>query len=559
MTKNNSETFNLSILFYLKKHKFLFIITLLTTFLTSLVTALISIFLQYLIDYVLDNKILLSVILSLSFATVFFIVYIVNSFIKNKLIEKINYEYRSDIFRILLLKNMDEFNQHSVAEYVAMYSNDFKRIEDDYLVYFFGILEHLLLFIMAVVILTFYSWIFTVVMVVMIAILIIIPSLMGKQMEKNSKELSEQQKVVTTNIEETLRGFEVIKTYDKTSLYNYNVDLSNKRLSRSKLKYLNFKEFNESTSGSLGIIMQIVISIIGAYFIYLEELSYGSLLGVIQVSGQIVNPLFQLFALVPTLLSYKPLIDKINEYLKCERYEKKEIEFLNNIKLVNVSFCFGEKRILNNVNLTINKNNKYLIIGESGSGKTTLVKLIAGYYKGYEGEILYDEIPINDADVSSVCKNIGLIHQNIYLFDDTIKNNIIFDLEESDKLKEVIKNSGVERFLDEEGLSKKVGENGKNLSGGQKQRIAVARALYANKPIIILDEGVSALDKQTSYEIENELLDDSYLTIISISHHVNEELLEKYDSIIVIEEGEIIEVSTPETFRMSNTYKKYVK
>lgn len=549
----------LNINYYLKRHKLLTTFVIIMTFLSALLTASMSIFLQYLVDFILDSQLMLSIYLVIGFCLAFFVIVYSNNIIKNKLIETINYEYRQDIVSMLFLKNIDEFNKHTVAEYISLYSNDFKRIEDEYLYHFFNLFEYILVFIMGIVILTIYSWVFTIVMVAMIIMLIIIPSIMGNRLEKLSKELSVLQNNTTTDLEESLRGFEVIKTYDKISLYNKMFENSNKSLKKGKLKFNNFKGLNETTSGALSIIMQIVVSIVGAYFIYLGKLSYGSLLGVIQCSGTVVNPLFQLFALVPVLSSYKPLFNKINEFLENKQLVEKDIHFDKVIELSNVTFAFEDKLVLDNINLKFEKNNKYLIIGESGSGKSTLVKLIAGYYHEYEGDILFDSDSIHNVKITSICKNISLIHQNIYLFDDTIKSNITFGIENNDKLQLAINNSGVGNFLDGEGVMKKVGENGKNLSGGQKQRIAVARALFVDKPIIILDEGVSALDKKTSCEIENKLLDDANLTIISISHHINEELLKKYDEIIVIEEGKIKLVNKPDDFINTKIYNKYVK
>ena len=147
-------------------------------------------------------------------------------------------------------------------------------------------------------------------------------------------------------------------------------------------------------------------------------------------------------------------------------------------------------------------------------------------------------------DKDSVIQLSSIIHQNIYLFDETIYDNICLHEHYPEKqVEKVIEDSGLTEFISElpTGLQYRVGENGSNLSGGQKQRIAVARALIRNKPILILDEGTSAIDMQTAYDIENRLLKKEDLTLITITHHLEQNLLDKYNEIFYMENGRIKE------------------
>ena len=147
-------------------------------------------------------------------------------------------------------------------------------------------------------------------------------------------------------------------------------------------------------------------------------------------------------------------------------------------------------------------------------------------------------------DKDSVVQLSSIIHQNIYMFDETIYDNIcLHEHYPEEQVEKVIADSGLTEFISElpTGLQYRVGENGSNLSGGQKQRIAVARALIRNKPILILDEGTSAIDMQTAYDIENRLLKMEDLTLITITHHLEQNLLDKYDEIFYMENGHIKE------------------
>ncbi len=187
---------------------------------------------------------------------------------------------------------------------------------------------------------------------------------------------------------------------------------------------------------------------------------------------------------------------------------------------------------------------------KSGCGKSTLIKLIAGYYSDFKGNVLYDEDKLFSVDIDKITALSSVIHQNVYMFDESILDNICLHEDYSkEELQSALSDSGLLHFIEQvpNGLEYHVGENGNNLSGGQKQRIAVARALIRKKPLLILDEGTSAIDMQTAYDIESRLLAISDLTLLTITHNMSKDILELYDEIIFMADGKIIEHGTFET------------
>ena len=168
--------------------------------------------------------------------------------------------------------------------------------------------------------------------------------------------------------------------------------------------------------------------------------------------------------------------------------------------------------------------------------------MLTGYSGRYGGSITIDGQELTDLKSQSVTRLMAVIHQNIYMFDNTIAHNIGLEQEfDPAAWEQALATSGVNLFLaqQEQGLETPVGENGANLSGGQRQRIAVARALIRQTPIMILDEGTSSIDRQTAAEIENNLLSQEYLTLLTITHNLDPALLGQYDEIIYMEEGKI--------------------
>lgn len=173
--------------------------------------------------------------------------------------------------------------------------------------------------------------------------------------------------------------------------------------------------------------------------------------------------------------------------------------------------------------------------------------MLLRYYNDYNGEILIDGIDSKDIKLSSIYDMMSIIQQNVFMFDDSIESNIALYGDYSDEeIDKAILESGLKELIDSlpNGKFSSVGENGSNLSGGEKQRVSIARALIKNTPIILLDEATASLDAETSFEIENSLLDINGLTSLVVTHKLNPELLKKYDRIVVMESGEVVEVGS---------------
>ena len=227
-----------------------------------------------------------------------------------------------------------------------------------------------------------------------------------------------------------------------------------------------------------------------------------------------------------TLLYYHKSIDIIDEELKTtqEYLGNKIIEFKDKIELTNIDFAYQDKKVLSDINLTVNKGEKIAFIGESGSGKSTLVDLIIGLHRSSQGKLKIDGLLIDESNLQNWRSQIGYIPQQVYLFDGTILENVCFgrDLEKS-LLEAVLKQANIFNFLQtKQGVETLVGEGGIQLSGGQKQRIAIARALYGQPEILVLDEATSALDEETEKKIMNEIYQISQgKTLIIIAHRLS--------------------------------------
>lgn len=290
----------------------------------------------------------------------------------------------------------------------------------------------------------------------------------------------------------------------------------------------------------------VVVLIVGAIILYGES-------GMLKIMPLITVFFIGLYRILPSLnraigyyqniIYYKESLNIIAKELEknAEDLGNEKITFNERITLKNLTFEYEkDKEILKDISLNIYKGERIAFVGESGSGKTTLVDSIIGLYKQKSGEIYVDDTLLTDKNLKSWRNSIGYIPQEVYLFDGTVENNIVFGRKyDSHKLEKALKKAQIWEFLQKKnGVKTIVGDKGIMLSGGQKQRLAIARALYNNPEILVLDEATSALDNDTEKEIMNEIYKASEnKTLIIIAHRLT--TLEGCSRIIRLKDGKI--------------------
>jgi len=297
----------------------------------------------------------------------------------------------------------------------------------------------------------------------------------------------------------------------------------------------------------------------------LELIGFGlmvtALTGYIYTQGTSIKPLIPVFALfalalyrlLPSLnrviLSYHQIISAFeslrvvhNElHLPKEELGNENVKFEKEIRVENINFCYEEKiPVLNNVSLNIQKGERVAFIGESGQGKSTLIDLIIGLIIPTSGQLCIDSIPLTKNNLRSWRKKIGYIPQTVYLFDASVADNVVFGREYDETLLcKVLQQANILEYLEtKQGIHTMVGDAGAMLSGGQRQRIAIARALYGNPEVLVLDEATSGLDVETEGKILTELKQLNLdTTIITITHR--RESIGKNQTVYEVKQGEI--------------------
>lgn len=374
-----------------------------------------------------------------------------------------------------------------------------------------------------------------------------------KKLFENSERISYLNKNRYNVLGEAFGGIKELLINNKSSIFI-------KEFMQSNLNFASTHSMNQSFAQLPRFAIELIgigsILLLTLYLLILNDSELNVLLTTLSIFAlaayKILPALQQIFASIATIKGNLSAFYSINSELK--NYNKvyknfssdNNFVFKNYIYLKNISFSYTNKKskAINNISLEIKKNTTVGIVGKSGSGKSTLADILSGLIENYDGNMLVDNILIDQSNISLWKKNISYIPQNIFLFDSTILENITFEKDinkiDKDKLARSINVSLANDFINflPKKLNSNVGQRGVQLSGGQRQRIGIARALYQNKDIIIFDEATNSLDLETEKKIFQKIIEYSVKkTVIVVTHRI--ETLSSFDNIFVINDSTI--------------------
>jgi ATP-binding cassette subfamily B protein len=308
----------------------------------------------------------------------------------------------------------------------------------------------------------------------------------------------------------------------------------------------------DTLANTIELVGTVLILWAGFIMVLNNSTTIGALMTFYALLGYFTQPVKNLIELQPLVQTAVIAADRLSDILDLQTEEKTDepvpMSSTNVWEFRNVDFRYGNRGLtLAGIDFSIKRGEKIAIVGESGSGKTTLAKLLLRFYSSEKGNILLDGVDINNFDISSLRKSIGYVDQNVFLFSDTIENNLKLgnaDISNED-MEFVCKLCNADEFISSLplGYQTPLDENGANLSGGQRQRLAIARALLKKPQLLILDEATSHLDMTTEAAIKKAIFDPTLnLTCIIIAHRMA--TVKNCDRIYVMDKGRIVESGT---------------
>ena len=343
---------------------------------------------------------------------------------------------------------------------------------------------------------------------------------------------------------DTVEGIKEVKLFNIFDKKHYEFLIRQKGIIDKQKQMNMLSQWNIITDSIMVQLLSTVLYIVGGSLVFDLQLSVGSVFAFITYSSYVTGPIsailnigYLLSGIIPSTKRYYEFMD-----LQEETESGKHLEpIFGELRLQNVSFSYEVgKPVLRAINLTFPKGSKTALMGRNGSGKTTIINLLTRVYNPVSGYILLNETDISEISLHKYRNMVSVVSQQIYLFNDTIRNNICLYQNVSDEvIRAACNESGLEDFLKEVSLDYVVGQNGAMLSGGQKQKIALVRALVHDKPIIIFDEVTSNTDSYSEYQINNLLHTRlKNKTVIIITH--KREILSEVDRIIMLRDGIVV-------------------
>lgn len=453
------------------------------------------------------------------------------------LVRKMSYEK-------LLSKSPSEFSKGSKESYQSQLVSDINLFENDFFLAILNIIYGFGNFFLGIIVLLFISPLIAMATSLTAILLYILTKVFEKPTKVRKQQVLAANATFHQKLSNILHGLETIKLYQvvskfKTTFYQDVNDLEKDKQASYQITLVQ-KNIMNWVAGSF----QLFTIIYAAYLFSKNQINLTSLVATINLVGQLTWGMNNSLSMVNRYKTSKDIFYSITQYDK--KLPLKDKFALNKeIMVKNLSYGYNSEEVLSKINLNIKKGEKVLIYGPTGFGKTTLVNLLSKNLISYKGEIFYDDIELSKIDPESFNDNLGYVRQEHFIFDDSIKNNIIlnqpFNLV---KFKEVLKSADLYDWITSLDLEADhiLLNNGSNISGGQRQRINIARELYQDKEVIIFDEPSSSLDDKTSKNIYKtiEALDK---TVIVISHRHIDYLSKSFNQVIDLERlaGDLIE------------------
>ena len=442
-------------------------------------------------------------------------------------------------------KNINEFQSENNALYLSNITNDMNSVEQRYFLPIFQVLSSSFQVLGGIVVISFVNW-WVLLIAIAIGLIIFFTGLRsGRSLEKHEDERSGFLKRYTVYVMEILSAFRIVRSNNleaktKADFESRSADVQMKRYELDKketvVQVLNNAMFGLLVAGTLTWAM---LSVDGGY------IGVGGILLAINGFGTVMGAFNRLAESLPTIASERPIFFRMEENLEnrelsietdvCEGLER-ELAFDH------VSFSYGDNKVLDGACFKLNKGGKYLMIGPSGGGKSTVLRLLRKYFNPDEGAVLLDGKNLRAIRRDSYYRHIANVEQHVFLFDDTLRNNLTLYRDYSDaEIIRAVEGAGLTDYLAglPDGLDHVLRDNGKNLSGGERARVAVARGLIAHADLLLLDEAFASLDEDVARSIEKTLFSLDDVTVVSVSHVIFTDTAPLYDAVFEVKRGKV--------------------
>lgn len=552
-------------LYYYRPHRKIFYADMAASMLLSLIGIVYPIITRKMLnDFIPNRNYRLVVLFGIMLLGAYFIKMLLNYFVQyygHVMGVRMQAQMRSDMFNKLETLPFGFFDNNETGKIMSKMTNDLMDISE---LAHHGP-ENLIISTASVIIAFIY--LSTVNIYLALVSFICVPFLVGisaslrKKMRKAFMDSRTSIAEINASLESSISGIRVTKSFNNSAEERKKFEIGNKKFVAARKDA--YKAMGQFHSGNTFVtdIFNVVVLIVGGLFLYKGKINLGDYSAFIISINMFVYPVLNLIGFMEQyqngVTGFERFIDIMDAEPEKDSENAVDAGVLSGqIEFKNVSYAYdGENDVLENVNFTVNKGEKFALVGPSGGGKTTICHLIPHFYNVTDGEIFIDGKEIHTFTMESLRRNIGIVQQDVYLFNASVKDNILYGrLDATDEeVIEAAKKASIHDYIMSlpNGYDTQIGERGVRLSGGQKQRLSIARVFLKNPPILILDEATSALDNSTEILIQSAL--DSLCkgrTTLIVAHRLS--TVKSADKIAVIDDGKIKEYGTHEELLSEN-------
>lgn len=548
---------------FFKENKLVAFLSMIVFIALSMIFTAISWILQIIFDY-MSGKGAFSLttifLLVASFMLVISLIFALKRSAYPRFLEKAMNQYKESVIKKLLKKSYSDFSLANSGTYLSVLTNDCERIQEKYLKKIFDFVQDVLMLVSSLALMIYYSPLLTVIALIVSVLPMACSILTANGIATREEQVSKSNESYTALTKDVLNGVSVIKSFKAEQEVINRYQNQSMELEHTK----NLREKTMTTVSALGTISslatQLGVMLVGAWMVnaHVGVITAGMVLAFTNLMNGVLQPIASLPQMLGEMKGAKKLISKMADYMSNVKEDSGDIidDSIKSIVLRDVSYSYdADRKVLKNVNLTLQAGKSYAIVGPSGAGKSSLINLLMGYYKDYEGSVQLNNHELSNVSKSSLYDKTTLMQQSVFMFDASILDNItLFKPFQDAEVDRVIHLAGLDDLIAAKGKDYQCGENGSHLSGGEKQRIAIVRSLLKKSEILLVDEATSALDNETSANVTQSILDLQGILRLVVTHRLDANSLKQYDEILVMKSGELIERGSFEELMNQKAY-----
>lgn len=462
----------------------------------------------------------------------------IQDYYSSKIIQRMDTAIRRDIAKRISQSSYQDYHAKNDAVYTSWMTNDINTINQNGFNNFYDLVDNTANIVFGAAALLFYHYSFIVTVAMLSVATLLAPSVFKKRLDQASLETTQGSEKLTDQLTDTLEGFNPLYMMNLTRRIVAKVLTASDHLAEKNNHYAKVYGTMSASVNGISVASQLIVVIQTGILVFLKLIPIGSIVATENFAGSVFSGITGNSQTLIAMKATRPIFDKFRQLpVQQQQSSRSAAALQQSIQLKDVSFSYKNQPILKQANLVLEKGHKYALVGASGAGKSTLLNLLNTKLADYQGSLLFDHDNYRVLNSSSIRKQIYYLDQDPYIFNDSLANNITMGqaVAEAD-LHRAIEEAGLQPLIDQlpDGLDTQLSHDGADLSGGQKQRIVLARSLVSGRSIFLVDEGTSALDRESADKIEDSLISNPRITLLMVTHHLRAETAKRLDQIYTI-------------------------